>query len=166
MTEETKSQIFHIVMFAFAGEHTASGIMKEIQASQKMGGYKIVAQAVVEKDGKGKVHFHEPGRGGMGAALGGITGGVLSLIGGPVGLLAWVVAGGVIGGVAGKYLGRAVSPEDLQRIGNTLDLNTSAILVLVEDKAAEEVVDGMVGYNAQVITITVATRCPVRSPRS
>ena len=150
-----KSSIFHIVMFAFAGQQTAGEIMKEVRSSQKMGGYKIVAQAVVEKDGKGKVHFHEPGRGGVGATVGAVTGGVLGLIGGPVGLLAWTVAGGVIGGTAGHYLGRSVKPEDLQKIGNALDLNSSAILVLVEDVYSEGVVDSMAGYNANVLTITV-----------
>jgi uncharacterized membrane protein len=80
---------------------------------------------------------------------------VLGLIGGPVGLLAWTVAGGVIGGTAGHYLGRAVKPEDLQKIGNALDLNSSAILVLAEDTYSESVVDGMAGYNANILTITV-----------
>jgi uncharacterized membrane protein len=155
MTSEPKSSIFHIVMFAFDGQQTADGIMKDILASQKEGGYKVIARAVVEKDGKGKVHFHEPGRGGVGATLGIVAGGLLGLIGGPAGLLAWTVAGGVIGGTAGHYLGRAVSADDLQRIGNALDLNSSAILVLVEDKFTESAIDEMKGYNANVITITV-----------
>jgi uncharacterized membrane protein len=155
MSENEKSSIYHILMFAFAGQETAGGVMKEILASRKEGGYKVIAQAVVEKDSKGKVHFHEPGRGGVGATLGVVAGGVLGLIGGPVGLLAWTVAGGVIGGTAGHYLGRAVKPEDLQKIGNALDLNSSAILVLAEDTYSESVVDGMAGYNANILTITV-----------
>jgi uncharacterized membrane protein len=155
MTENKNASIYHIIMFAFAGQETAGGVMKEILASRKEGGYKVIAQAVVEKDSKGKVHFHEPGRGGVGATLGVVAGGVLGVIGGPVGLLAWTVAGGVIGGTAGHYLGRAVKPEDLQKIGNALDLNSSAILVLAEDTYSESVVDSMAGYNANVLTITV-----------
>ena len=56
-----------------------------------------------EQDEKGKVHIHEPGHGGLGAAAGVVAGGLLGLIGGPVGVVR-AVGGGVVGGVAGQCL--------------------------------------------------------------
>lgn len=155
MADEVKSSIYHIVMFSFAGQDTADRIVKQIRSEQKLGGYKILAQGVAEKDEKGDVHFHEPGKGGVGATVGVITGGLLSLIGGPVGLLAWAVAGGVTGGLIGKYGFRPIDPEQLKAMGEALPLNSSAFLVLIEDKEAEGIIDSMQGYNAQVVTMTV-----------
>ena len=91
----------------------------------------------------------------MGAVLGGAGVGLLSLIGGPAGLLAWTVGGAVVGGAAGKYLGRPFSKGDLKEIGEAMGPDTSAFLLLVEDVASEVAVDSLKGYNANVITLTV-----------
>ena len=98
------SAVYNILAFAFEGQDTASQIVKEIKSSGALDGYDIDAQAVVEQTDKGKVKIHEPGRGGVGAAVGVVGGGLLALIGGPVGVLAMAAAGGVVGGVAGHYL--------------------------------------------------------------
>ena len=79
----------------------------------------------------------------------------MSLIGGPAGLLAWTVGGAVVGGVAGKYLGRPFSKGDLKEIGEAMQPDTSAFLLLVEDWESEAVIDKMKGFNANVVTLTV-----------
>ena len=86
------SAVYNILAFAFEGQHTAKKIVKDIKSSGALKGYDIIAQAVVEKTDKGKVKVHEPGRGGVGAAVGAAGGGLLALIGGPVGVLAWAAA--------------------------------------------------------------------------
>jgi len=58
-------------------------------------------------------------------------------------------------GVAGKYLGRPFSKGDLKEIGEAMEPDTSAFLLLVEDINSEVVVDSMEGYNANVVTLTV-----------
>lgn len=83
------------------------------------------------------------------------VGGALSLLGGPIGLLGWVVAGGVIGGFAGKIGGRAVPKEDLEKLAVQMKPNTSAILVIIEDKGAENLINRMSPYQAHVVTLTV-----------
>ncbi len=108
-----------------------------------MDGYKIEAECIVKQDAKGKVHMHETGRGGVGTAVGAGAGALLGLIGGPAGLLAWTLAGGVIGGTAGHYLGRAISKGDVKEIGEALSPDSSALLVLLEDKESEDVVKSM-----------------------
>jgi uncharacterized membrane protein len=129
--------------------------VKQIKKSGALDGQLIVAEAIVSVNEKGKTHIHEPGHGTMGAVLGGAGVGLLSLIGGPVGLLAWTVGGAVVGGAAGKYLGRPFSKGDLKEIGEAMQPDTSAFLLLVEDVASESVVDSMKEYNANVVTLTV-----------
>lgn len=153
--QDTSSAVYNILAFRFSGQKGASDAMKQIKSSGALDGYKISAECIVEQDAKGKVHMHETGRGGVGTAVGAGGGALLGLIGGPAGLLAWTVAGGVIGGVAGHYLGRAISKGDVKEIGEALTPDSSALLVLLEDKESEKVVKSMAGYSANVVTLTV-----------
>ena len=147
--------VYNIIAFVFADKGTALQVSKELKAAAKPAGYKIVANAVVEVDEKGKPHVHEAGHGGWGTGGGLVVGGLLGLIGGPAGLLIWAVAGGAIGGVVGKHMGRAIPADDLKKLAAQMKPNTSAILAMVEDKAAEQLIGDMQGYKAQVVTLTV-----------
>jgi uncharacterized membrane protein len=153
-TKETTA-VYNILAFQFAGQGTAGEMVKEIKSSGALDGTVIIAQAVVEQDPKGKVHIHEPGMGGVGAVVGAVGGGLLALIGGPVGILAWVVGGAVVGGVAGKYLGRPIAKGDLENFGKTMTPDTSAFMLLVEDIESEKAIKSMAGYNANIVTLTV-----------
>jgi len=155
MNSSSSSAVYKILAFNFDGQDTASQTVEEIKSSGALEGYYIVAQAIVEQDPDGKVHIHEPGRGGLGAAIGAVGGGLLGLIGGPVGVLAWMVGGAVVGGVAGKYLGRPIDKGDLQEIGDAMKPDTSAFLLLLEDKDSEDVVKCLSGYNANVVSLTM-----------
>jgi uncharacterized membrane protein len=157
MSDDKKesSSVYNILAFTFDGQDTAGQLVKEIKSSGALEGNYIIAQAVVEKDAKGKVHVHEPGHGGLGAVVGGTAGGLLALIGGPVGVLAWVVGGAVLGGVAGKYLGRPIKKGDLEEIGEAFEPDSSGFLFLLEDIYSEQVVNNLSGYNANVVTLTV-----------
>ena len=153
--KKEKSAVFNILAFNFDGEKTAEKTVKEIKKSGALDGQAIVAEAIVSVNEKGKSHIHEPGHGTMGAVLGGAGVGLLSLIGGPAGLLAWTVGGAVVGGAAGKYLGRPFSKGDLKEIGEAMTPDSSAFLLLVEDIYSEAAVDSLKGYNANIVTLTV-----------
>jgi uncharacterized membrane protein len=148
------SAIYNILAFTFQGQDTAKQTVKEIKSSGDLDGYDIVAQCVVEQDAKGKVHIHEPGHGVWGATIGAVGGGLLGLIGGPVGVLALAAGGAVVGGAAG-HLDRAIPKEDLEEIGEALTPDSSAFLLLLEDTYSEGVVNSMSGYDADVVTLTV-----------
>ena len=111
------SSIYDILVFGFTDTQTADEVVNELKAQQKLGGYKVVAEAVVIHDADGSVHIHEPGKGKKGAAIGVVAGGAIALLGGPVGVLALAVSGGVIGGVAGHFAGREIPKADLEKIG-------------------------------------------------
>lgn len=155
MSNEQTSAVYNIVAFVFADRDTAKQVSDELKHSAKDAGYKIIANAAVEVDEKGKAHIHEAGHGAWGFVLGAGGFGLLSLIGGPAGLLAWAVAGGVIGGFAGKLGGRAIPKKDLEELAAQMKPNTSAILAIVEDKEAEALVDSMSPYKATVVTLTL-----------
>lgn len=151
----TGSSIYNILVFSFTDTHTADEVVKELKASQKLGGYKVVAEAVVIHEADGSVHVHEPGEGGKGAAIGAVVGGAIGLLGGPVGVLWLAAAGGAVGGVAGHFAGRSIPADDLKKIGEQLPPNSSAFLALVEDTDVEAVVNSMSDINANVVTITL-----------
>lgn len=158
--KQNPNAVYNVIAFVFADRTTAKQVSSEVSSLKGEAadaGYKIVANAVVDMDEKGKAHIHEGGRGGVGATTGAVIGGLLGLIGGPAGLLAWAVAGGVIGGFAGHYAGRVIPKEDLDELAAQMKPNTSAILVIVEDKDSEALLDSMKGYNAQVVTLTVGS---------
>ncbi|MFN2199591.1 MAG: DUF1269 domain-containing protein [Caldilineaceae bacterium] len=153
--QDTSSAVYNILAFRFDGQKGAEEALKQVKSSDALAGYKIAAQATVEQDAKGKVHIHEPGRGGLGGGVGAGAGALLGLIGGPAGVLAWAVAGGVLGGVAGHYMGRPIAKGDLQEIGEALTPDTSFLLMLLEDTDSEDVIKSMKGYSANVVTLTV-----------
>lgn len=148
--------VYNILAFNFAGEDMADENLKDIKSSGALDGYDIVAQAVVTQNDKGKVHIHEPGKGGKGAAIGGAIGGVLGIFGGPAGVLALGAAGAAVGGWAG-HLDRYIPKDDLEELGAALTPDSSALLLLLEDTYSEGVINDMSGYNANVVTLTVGS---------
>lgn len=107
------------------------------------------------READGSVHVHEPGQGGKGATIGAVVGGAIGLLGGPVGVLWLAAAGGALGGVAGHFAGRSIPADDLKKIGEQLQPDSSAFLALVENTDAEAVVNSMSGVNANVVTVTL-----------
>jgi uncharacterized membrane protein len=149
------SAIYDIVALCFDGQKTAKQAFKEAKKAGLLDGYAIVVQAIVEKNKKGKVSVKQAGKGGVGATVGAVGGGLLSLIGGPAGLLAWTVGGAVVGGIAGKHLGQPIAKGDLKELGEALTPDSSAVLLLLEDVYTEAAVDGMSGYTANVVRLTL-----------
>jgi uncharacterized membrane protein len=154
-SDSNGSAVYDILAFVFDGQDSAKQTLDDIKSSGALDGFDIEAQCIAEQDDKGKVHIHEPGRGGVGATIGAVTGGLLGLLGGPAGVLAVGAAGAAIGGTAGHYWGRIVPADDLKQLGAALEPNTSALLLLLEDTYSEGVINGMADYDTNVVTLTV-----------
>lgn len=147
------SAIYNIIALCFAGRDTAERVLDEMDDAAGPAGYRIAARAVVEVDEKGKSHIKSPAR--KGTAIGAAAGGVLGLVGGPVGLLAWAAVGGLVGGLAQKYIFPGVDRDALHELGEWMQPDTSTVLVLVEDSLAEEYLDGLGEVDARIVTVTV-----------
>lgn len=158
MSDAPESSAYNILAFIFGDKDRARWVSEAFENESEAGYDRVIAKAVVEVDANGKPHVHEAGHGGRGAGIGLAAGGLLGLIGGPVGLLFWAVAGGVVGGFIGKHSGQAIPPEDLKKLATQMNPDTSAILVIAENTEAEDLMDQMKGYTTNVVTLTVGDK--------
>ncbi len=157
MSEQTGA-IFHLVAYQFDGRDRAGQVIDLVRKERRAAGYKVAAWAVIEVDDRGKTNVKQSGRGGMGATLGGGGAAVLSLIGGPAGLLAWALGGALLGGLAGKIIGRPFDADQLKAIGAGMEPNSSAIVVIVEDTAAQQLAAAAGLPGANVVTVTLGSQ--------
>ncbi len=152
------TQVYHVVAYEFAGQDRALQVADLVRKAGRAGNYKVAAWAVVEIDERGKSRVRQSGHGGKGTALGLGTGALLGLIGGPAGLLVWTLGGALVGGLAGKYMGQQFDPDTLKALTVDMGPNTSAILVVIEDKAAQAAADEMGQFGAKVVTLTLGSQ--------
>lgn len=152
------TQVYHVVAYEFDGRDRALQVAEMVRKGSRAGDYKVAAWAVVEIDDRGKAHVRQSGHGGKGTALGMGAGALLGLVGGPAGLLVWTVGGALVGGLAGKFMGHQFDPDALKELTVGMGPNTSAILVVIEDKLAQEVATEMGQYGAKVVTLTLGSQ--------
>lgn len=148
---------YHLVMCSFEGTETASAVLDRVKAAAGLAECEIEGEAVVSHDPDGKVHLHEKGSAGVGAAAGATAGGVLGLMGGPVVLPLMLVAGALVGGVAGHFMGHALPPEDLREVAESLPPGSSAYIALVDTGHADGVAAAFAQEGARVLNLPVET---------
>ena len=71
MSKQDPNAVYNIIAFIFADRKTAKQVSGELKSSAWIQNYKVIADAVVEMDEKGKAHIHQDGHGGIGATGGG-----------------------------------------------------------------------------------------------
>jgi uncharacterized membrane protein len=157
MAEQSPS-VYNIVVYEFEGRGRAKQVVELLKKGQKGREYKVPAWAIIDVDERGKAHIHQSGHGGKGAAIGAGVGVVLGLIGGPAGLLAWTLGSALIGGVAGKVSGREFDSNQLKALAVSMEPNTSAIMVVIDNKAAESAAKAMQEFDAKVVTLTIGSQ--------
>ncbi len=156
MTEaQVPNEVYHLVVYSFPGQKRAGEVVKLIKKGQGSGGYQVKAWAVVEVNEKGKSNVSQSGHGGIGAGIGAGVGVVLGLIGGPAGLLVWTLGAATVGGIAGKKMASFLPEDELKAVAAQMQPNTSAIIVVVQDTAAEAIGAEMGEHGAKVVTLTV-----------
>jgi len=153
--QANNSNPYTILAFCFTNRARADEVMKELKAAKTLEENRVVAAAVVEVDKHSKVHVHQHGRGGVGAAAGIMAGEALALLGGPAGLLVWAVAGGAIGGAVGHFVDQAFSKEDLAKLKNQMPPDSSAILTMAKDAETDRITAALQSYQAAVITLVL-----------
>ena len=144
--------------YEFEGRGRAKQVVELLKKGQREREYKVPAWAIIDVDERGKAHIHQSGHGGKGAAIGAGVGVVLGLIGGPAGLLAWTLGASLVGGVAGKMTGREFDANELKALAVSMAPNTSAIMVVIDDKAAESAAKAMQEFDAKVVTVTLGSQ--------
>ncbi|MGD9895108.1 MAG: DUF1269 domain-containing protein, partial [Dehalococcoidia bacterium] len=141
-----------VIVAAFKDELAADEALWQLKELQKDKVIRIEDAAVLRKDSSGKLHLKETADmgAGKGAAIGGVTGAVIGLLAGPVGLVAG--AGALIGGLAAKLRDSGFSDARLKRIGESLTPGSSAIVAVIEHSWVAEVERAMAEAGADVVT--------------
>jgi uncharacterized membrane protein len=141
-----------VVVAAFEEEKAADQALFELKQAKWAGLIGIQNAAVLRMDPKGKLHIKETGDwgGGKGAVAGGVIGGFIGLLTGPVGWLG--LTGAVIGGLAAKLRDSGFSDERLEKLGEALQPGTSAIVAVIEHKWVAELEKQMQEAGADVMT--------------
>jgi hypothetical protein len=121
--------------------------MHLIKGAGRANEYKVPAWAVMEVDGNGKAHINQSGHSGIDTG----TGALLGLVGGRQ--ACWCGRWGGADRRAGKYFGHQFDLNALETLTVDMGPNTSAILVVVEDKLAEQMANSMDRYEAKVFTV-------------
>lgn len=107
-----------VIVAAFATPDRAGQLMADLKAGRKEGLIGIVDAAVVVKDADGKLKVTDAKRRSTkGFVTGGLIGGVIGLLAGPVGWAA--LGGGAIGALIGKLRGAPLRRPDGQVDGNS-----------------------------------------------
>ena len=149
---------YRLLAIEFAGQDRAKQVADLINKYQKSAGIKVKAWAVVEVDDKGKAHVKQSGHGGVGTAVGAGAGALLSLIGGPAGLLVWTVGGALVGGLAGKVMGHQFNEDEIKALAASMAPNTSGLLVVAEDKVVEDLTDELSDSGGQFVSVTMGSQ--------
>lgn len=151
-----EAQVYHLIAFTFNGKGTAKEIVKRIKKEKDLEGMKVINSVLVSRDEVGKVKFSEirgmSTKKGLGAGAGaGLILGVL----GSGGLLLPVLAGSAAGGVLAKARDKKSLGKEMLPITSAMTNDSSAIFALLKDEDAEDMIDEMKDFNANVVTVTL-----------
>lgn len=124
------SNPIQVVIAAFNSPTKAGELMNELKSGKKAGLVGIIDAAVVVKGADGKLKITDSKRRSTkGFITGGVIGGAVGLLAGPVG---WAALGaGAVGALVGKARGANLKRE-MTEIGESLTPNSSAIVAVIE----------------------------------
>ncbi len=118
---------------------------------------KQMAVAVVRKGRDGKITSQEHGDiSTRGATVAGVVvGGVLSLVGGPLGLLAAGAVGGAAGAAVGHVVDRGIPDRYVRDLGRALRPGASALVVLVKEDAESALLETLAPLDGRVLRLAL-----------
>ena len=148
------ANIMELIMIVFNDEDAAGEALKELKKAKKEGLIEIVNAATLKSNEKGKIHYKELADlkyRKKGRILGGSAGALLAIVGGPAGLLVSTVAGAAAGGGLSRLKDKGVPNDELKEMAGKLDLNSSALIALVELVWVDKVIEEVAEYTKEVI---------------
>ena len=145
-----------VVVAAFKDEEAADEVLAELKGAKWAGLIGIREAAVICRDEKNKLHIKEPKDwgGGKGAVVGGLVGGFIGLLAGPVGLIG--ITGAVVGGLAAKLRDSGIPDERLKQIGDALPPGSSALIAVIEHRWVKDLENQLSEAGAEVMTETIS----------
>jgi uncharacterized membrane protein len=129
-----------LMVAAFTQEKAGKAALKAMKQAKKDRKIYFDAAAVITQDADGDVHYSETDdmSTGKGASWGAVVGGVLGVLGGPVGIVAAAGAGALIGGAA-SHGDAGFSDDSLKQLGTAMSPGTSAVITISNKDFLKEV---------------------------
>lgn len=119
--------------------------------------FKIRYAAVLVKDADGKATIKETADVDTkhGRLFGAIAGGLIGLVGGPIGVVVGALAGAGTGAFAAKHIDMGFSDDFLNSMEELMQPDSSALLVLVDHKGADELFESLVDQQGVILRHTL-----------
>jgi uncharacterized membrane protein len=155
--EEITVSDVELIVSTFTDAEYAGMALAKLQKMERFGELDVLNAAVITKDAEGEASFKETGDvdSRRGALFGALTGGLFGLIGGPVGAVVGAVAGATTGHVAAGRLDMGFPDEYLQSIQESLERDSSALVVLVEQPWVDAVIKVIANFDGKQVRQTL-----------
>lgn len=143
---ETQSVVdVGFLVAAFKDVNGGDSALKALKEAKKQKRLYFDDAAIIRQDKDGDVHYRETGdmTTGKGAGIGALVGGVIGILGGPVGIVVGAGAGALLGGAA-SHGDAGFDDDSLEQIGVALRPGTSALLATT-DKYFVEMANKQIG---------------------
>jgi uncharacterized membrane protein len=145
----------NLVVIAFEEEHKAFELRAELVKLQKEYLLKMEDAVVVTKDTEGKVKLHQAVNLTAAGAVGGTFWGAL------IGLiflnpLVGAAVGAGAGALSGKMADIGIEDKFMKELGETFQLNTSALCVLVKEATPDKVMEKLRGFGGKVLQTSLS----------
>jgi len=151
---KVSANVMELLMIVFNDKDSAKEALKELKGAQKEGLIEIVNAAVLDSNEKGKIHYKELAdlkHRKKGRLLGGGAGVLLTVLGGPAGLLVSTAAGVVVGGGLSRLKDKGVPNDKLKDMASKLEPDSSALIALVEHVWVDKVIEEVAEYTKEVV---------------
>ncbi len=149
-----KNGPIELTVAAFSTPEAAGRAMDELNLARREGLIGIEDMAIIVKDANGKTRItNSKHRTARGFLTGGVIGGVVALLAGPVGWGA-ALGGGALGALAGRIRNHPIKTA-LNNIGESLIPNSSAIVAVIEHTWVADIERGLAAKGARIVHETL-----------
>jgi uncharacterized membrane protein len=137
-----------LLAILYPGERIADDVLEAVEKLSREGHIDLEDACAVVKDGKGKVHLHQENNLSLFGAIGGLALGTF------LGWFVWLpylgIPGAIIGAMAGGVSDRGISDDYMKDVGKEMNLNSSALFLLLRSTSAETVVQKLAQYGGRI----------------
>ena len=142
-----------LVVLASNQAETANQALQALTDLIKQDALEILNAAVLVKDQDGTTSLldTEDIEHKRGTLFGAIAGGLVGLLGGPAGVVIGASAGAAAGHVAAKHIDLGFPDEYLEKLQESLQPGSSALVVLVDQEWVEKVAETLATFDGQVL---------------
>ncbi len=147
-----------LIITVYNDTEQARRTLSDIKQAGGEGNFEIKNAAVLVKDEKGRVRTDETEdvKAGHGALFGAVTGALIGLLAGPAGAITGAIAGAATGGVTASMVAMGFSDDQLAELRTSMPAGSSALVVLIEHKWVEKLVEELENRQGKLFRHEVA----------